>query len=257
MTADRFEKLLAVVTADDKKELGLAHNGKIEAMRSYQNKPGKETKTDLDAARAYYDETLDRLAARYFPEEVQAPEGERFKNKKAAFVWIMATHGNIVSVGKFYQDCGNGNPTTYPDKTVSRFSVLEYVLKLKSKNGPSAVPLGGDYTARREKADTEKAEADVRTATVKADEAERERDAKWMLREDHNDDMAAFAGLAEDIFRHRVYLDHQILLTAAGGNPARAAEFALALQSFVDRGFNDIANYKEIDIEFEMEEADE
>lgn len=256
MIKDRFEKLLAVVSPDDKKELVLAHNARIEAMRAYQSKPGKETKGDLDAVSSYYDETIERLSLRYFPEESKAPEGELFRNKKSAFDWILANHGPIVSVGKFYQDCGNGNPLTFSDKSVSKFSVLEYVLKLKSKNVPSSSS-DSDYSRRREKADTEKAEADARTALVKANESERELDSKWMLCEDHHDQMAAFAGLAEDIFRHRVYLDHQILLTAAGGNHTKAAEFAHALQGFVDRGFNDIANYKEIDIEFEIEESDE
>jgi hypothetical protein len=255
VTANHFQQLLAVAGEQDKAELGLAHNARIDALNKYQKNPGRETKNNLDAARDFYDETVERLWPVYFPDDAaKEPQGETFRNKKAAFDWIIANHGNLVSVGKFYQDCGNGNPLTFPDKTVSKFSVLEYVLKQKAKNGSSTPSPSTDLDARKQKADTEKAEDDARIARVKADEAERERDARWMLQEDHEDAMAAFAGLCEDIFRHRVYLDHQLLLTAGGGDSGRSAEFALALQSFADRAFNDVADYKEIDVEFEEDD---
>jgi hypothetical protein len=256
VTQDKFQKILALAGEQDKAELGLAHNARIDALNKYQKNPGRDTKNNLDAAREFYDETVERLWPVYFPDDAGTPEGETFRNKKAAFDWIVGNHGNIVSVGKFYQDCGNGNPTVYENKTVSKFSVLEYVLKQKAKNGGSGTGvINPDYAAMREKADAEKSVDDARIARVKADEAERERDAKWMLREDHGDEMAAFAGLAEDIFRHRVYLDHALLYRVA--RESGEAEFAHGLQGFVDRGFNDIANYKEIDIEFEAEEESE
>jgi hypothetical protein len=257
MTANRFDKLHELADEQHKAELDLANNGRTEAMNAYKKKPGRDTKGDLDAARDFYEETIDRFWGVYFPDDGPAQEGERFKNKKAALTWIVANHGNIVSQGKFFQDCGNGNPLVFPDKTVSKFSVLEYVLKLKSKNGSASVnPADADLAVRKEKAETLKAENDNRIAQVKADEAERERDAKWMLREDHEDAMAAFAGLCEDIFRHRVYLDHQALRSAAGGIPAKDAEFSYELQEFCNRAFNDVANYKEIDVEFEEEDGE-
>lgn len=258
MSVNRFEKLRELASDQDKAELGLAHNARIDALNKYQKSPGRDTKNNLDAARDFYDETISRLWPIYFPEEAtKESSADTFRNKKEALNWINNTHGDIVSQGKFYQDCGNGFPRVFDDKSVSKFSVLEYVLKLKAKNGGSAQnSVDAELSFRKEKADTEKAEADARTARVKADESERERDARWMLKEDHEDAMAAFAGLSQDIFRHRVYLDHQQLLTAAGGNPAKAAEFAHALQAFADRGFNDIADYKEIDIEFEAEDEE-
>ena len=85
MTTDQFPRLLEVASEQDKLELQLVHNGRVMAMRAYKDKPGKEGKANWDAAREAYEETVDRLVARYFPEEAPEPAGERFKSRKQAF----------------------------------------------------------------------------------------------------------------------------------------------------------------------------
>lgn len=258
--AERFDKLLEIADKNDQAELKSAHNGRVTTMKAYNDKPGRDTKADYDASREMYAETLDRIWQKYFPGDAPAADGEWFKNKKAALLWIVENHGDkLVSQGKFYQDVGNGACRLHSDgKKVSRFSVLEYVLKLKQKNGGSAGSSSDPSIAdRKEKAEMEKAEADARIAKAKADEAERERDEKWMLKEDSEDQAAALVGIIQDAFRHRVYLDHTLLLAACGGDSARDAEFAHALQSFCNRALNDVSNYKEIEVEFEADEEDD
>ncbi len=57
----------------------------------------------------------------------QACPPDRFKNRAEAFAWLQA-RGQI-SLGKFYQDCEAGMISVGPDKTVSKFQVMQYAEK--------------------------------------------------------------------------------------------------------------------------------
>lgn len=252
---ERFQKLLDLAADADKAELILANNGRVTTMKAYKDKPGKSTKDDYDAARAMLDETVERLWSRYFPGETTGPAaapGEWFATETEAYHYIISL-GHEVSRGKFNQDKKAGKLTT-DGKKISKFSVLQYALSLRQNRQAAVGANSADLQARKEVADTEKAEHDARISRVKAEEAERERDEKWMLREDAEDQAAVLVGLIKDAFRHRVYLDHADLLHTAGGDQGHLAEFAHDLQLFCDRAFNDVAAYKEIDVEFEEED---
>lgn len=183
---------------------------------------------------------------------------DRFKDRKEALVWLQS-HGKI-SQGKFYQDCKQGfadiggrryNLNVAPDKTISKFQVSEYGIAYFGGVSP-VIPV--DYTDKKSKADLDTAEANARMAMMKADEMERALSNKWMLCDHHEYTMAAYSGLIEDAFSHRIHLDHIELQIAARGT---ASEFAYALQRFRDRILNDVAAVKEIDLEFEETTTDE
>jgi len=53
---------------------------------------------------------------------------ERFRNRKEALTWLQ-NRGQI-SQGKFYTDCTAGLLTIYPDKSMSKFQVAEYAVKV-------------------------------------------------------------------------------------------------------------------------------
>lgn len=180
---------------------------------------------------------------------------EWFKTEREARLYLVGL-GYDISTGKFNTDKNNGLMIC-DGKRISKFSVLEYAQRQKKSSSAPSLAVREDYIARREKADTEKAEADARIANDKADESERQLDRKWMLRSEHEEQMAAFAGLLEDTFRHRVYLDHSLLLLAAGGQSSKASEFANELQLFCRRSFGDISSYKELTVEFDTLEADD
>jgi len=248
---DRFHKLLETVSEPDKTELTLAYNGRIQAMKAYQDKPGKATKDDYDAARALFEETVDRLYARYFPQETQAPDGDRFKNRIQALNWLQA-QGYKVSQGKFYGDCKDGFPAIHKDGTLSRFQVMQYGQQLDIEKRSNPVD-----SLERERDEARKVKADADKAEMQADEMRRELDKKWILREDAEAHEAALMGILKDTFRHRVYLDHAHLVLTAGGDPGRDSEFALALQGFVDAAFNEVADGKRFEVEFEEGEFED
>ena len=257
MSQELFDKLLDAVSDSDKAELKLAHNGRVTAMKGYNDRPGKDTKADYDAARALYQETLERLAQKYLPEEASTPAdgGEWFRNETEAYNYLLSL-GYEVSRGKFNQDKKTGQ-LTVDGKRVSKFSVLQYGLRLKqARRAQSGINMA-DLAAQREADEARKIRADADKAEMQAEEMRREMNAKWILREEAEDHEAAIMGVIKDTFRHRVYLDHHILLSAAGGDPARSSEFAHALQAFVDRAFNAFTEFKSLEIEFEGNEDDD
>jgi len=237
---ERYQKLLETVSEPDKAELTLADNGRTQAMKAYQDKPGKASKDDYDAARTMLEETVDRLYARYFPQEAPTPENDRFKNRIQALNWLQA-QGYKVSQGKFYGDCKDGFPTIHKDGTLSRFQVMQYGQQLDIEKRSNPVD-----SLERERDEARKVKAEMQ-----ADEMRRELDKKWILREDADSHEAALMGILKETFRHRVYLDHSHLILTAGGDPNRDSEFALALQGFVDAAFNDVADGKRFEVEFE------
>lgn len=49
---------------------------------------------------------------------------ERFRNRREALDWLQVRVQ--ISQGKFYQDCAAGLLTIHPDKSISKFQVVEY-----------------------------------------------------------------------------------------------------------------------------------
>ncbi len=247
--SDRFTKLLEVVSENDKKELALGHNSKINAMRICNERFSKSAKDDYDAARAMLDETIERFWLKYFPEDQPAPEGERFKNRKQAFGWLQA-QGYKVSNGKFYGDCDSGFPQIHKDGTVSRYQVLQYGQQLDVERRSSPATPGNidrdEYEARKIKADAEKAE-------MQAESMRREMDADWLHKTTAYAQMAALIGTLADSLRHQFNIGSTQLAHLAGGDPQRAPEIYEGLEEILARSFNEINQQNRIDTMFAKE----
>lgn len=185
---------------------------------------------------------------------------QTYKNRAEAYRLFVAAQKLPVGQTKFYNDSERLGMIN-PDKSIDLSSLLSYVkceLQVDPATGNSlSQKVATEYSDRKLKAEVDKAEADARTARMRADEAERSVDSKWMLREESEDNEAALAGFIKDAFRHRVHLDHVELIQACEGNQVKASQFIHSLQAFCDRAFNDVARYKEIDLEFENEENDD
>lgn len=247
MTADRFEKLLGVASEADKKELALAHNGRITAMKAYNDRPGKETKADYDAARAMYDETLERLAARYFPDEAPAPEGERFKTRIQALNWLQK-QGYKVSQGKFYQDCKSGFPSIHKDGSISRYQVMQYGQQLDVEKRSTGNP--ADLSAKKEELEIEKLRLEVEKRRIE----NRKEDANWLQKEDAWAQMAALVGTLRDALRHHLYVGQAHLIHLAGGDPTRGPEVYEGAEEILARAFNEVVQAGRIEGIFDVEE---
>lgn len=247
MTTDLFAQLLEAATDQDKLELRLVHNGRVEAMRSYQQTPGKEAKANWDAARAAYDETLARFTARYLPEQAPAPEGERFTNRKQALNWLQA-QGYKVSQGKFYQDCIAGFPTIQRDKTISRFQVMQYGQQLDLETrGASPLFTGLDADEAR------KAKADADIKEMQADKMRREQDTDWLHADTAWAAVAGLLGVLKDSLRHHFHAGQSELIHLAGGDQARGPELYEGCEEIMARAFNEVAGMEKIEGVFAKE----
>ena len=240
MTTDPFARLVEAATAQDKLELQLVHNGRVEAMRSYQKSAGKETKANWDAARLAYDEAIERFTARYFPELVPAPEGERFTNRKQALNWLHA-QGYKVSQGKFYQDCTAGFPAPHRDGSVSRYQVMQYgqQLDLATRALPQAMGQEEDESRRA------KAEADIKE--MQANKMRREEDAQWLHTDAAWAAVAAILGVLKDSLRHHFHSGQGNLVHLVGGDQGRSGELCEGCEAIVAAAFNEVAGMDRIE----------
>ena len=253
MSQDRFDKLLAIVTGTDKGELTSAHNGRLTAMKAYNDRPGKETKANYDAARDFYSETVDRLFRQHFPEDAPAPEGERFKNRVQALNWLQS-QGYKVSQGKFYNDCKAGFPNIHNDGTISRYQVMQYGQQLDIEKR-SAAPDIHD----RDRDESRKVKADADKAEMQAEEMRREMDQKWLYRDAAWSALAAIVGTLRDSLRHSANVAAPALVHLSAGDQQRAPEVYEGIEEMIfARAFNEVLAAGRIDGVFELkQETDE
>jgi len=64
-------KKLQAAMADNKEdsaEFAVVYNARTTALRAYNERPGKATADDLKSARELYQQTIDRLQQKYFPD---------------------------------------------------------------------------------------------------------------------------------------------------------------------------------------------
>lgn len=245
MSQDLFEKLLTAASESDKVDLKLASNGRINAMKAYNDRPGKDTKADYDAARTLLQETVDRLTVRYFPDEALAQETERFKNRKQAFDWLKA-QGYKISQGKFYGDCDSGFPAIHKDGSLSRFQVLQYGQQLDVDRKTT----DNNLSSRRESLEVEKLSLEVERRQIE----NRKEDDRWLKKEDAYAQLAALVGTLHDSLRHHFTIGQGQIIHLAGGDPARGPEVFEGCEEILAHAFNEVVEASRIEGIFEFEE---
>jgi len=227
--------LQAAATEADQAELRMVQNGREAAMKAYNTAANKKNKEAWDAAREAYEETVDRLVARYFPEEAPEPVGERFKSRKQALDWLR-TQGYKVCQGKFYQDIRKNNfPALHRDGSVSRFQVMQYGQRLDpAQQAPVADP---DQGARKEWLEIRKLELEIE----KRETENRREDERWLLKDDAWAAIAALIGTLLDSLRHHFYSSQGRLIHLAAGDVARSAELYEGCEGVIHKAFNEVA----------------
>jgi len=243
----RVQKLIEVVNKHDKVELSTLHNAVIQCMQNYRDASTAANKRDWDAAKQGLQECLDRLWPVYFPEEAAA-DPEIFDKQKTAREYLIGK-GYKVSAGKFSNDWNNGKVRIQRDGSCRRADLLEYAETLSIDR--ERVASSEERSRRKEEAEIELLEEKLRTARM----SNRKEDAKWILKEDSDIQAAALVGLLQDTLSHRAHLDQNKLLHACGGDPARSAEFAQALEDVIAAAFNEIADGRRFEVEIEEDEA--
>lgn len=244
--SDRLQKLLETVSDQDKIELNLAQHGRNQTMIAYRDRPGKDTRADMEAAREQLQDTIDRLWRVYFPEDAPAPEGERFKNRKQALNWLQS-QGYKISQGKFYQDCEAGFPAIHKDGSVSRYQAMQYGQQLDVER--RSAPDDGYADRDRDEARKIKAEADIKE--MQAETARRELDRDWIHRDEAWAQLAALVGTLRDSIRHHVHVAQAHIIHLAGGDPTRGPEVYEGVEEILARAFNEVLSSGRIEAVFE------
>lgn len=168
---------------------------------------------------------------------------DRFKNRKEALDWLQS-RGQI-SQGKFYQDCDGGMITIGPDKTVSKYQVMEYAEKVfgyTRQTGPTM-----DMALRKERLEIEKLEMEVEKRKLE----NRKDDEKWLLKEDAWAQLAALIGTLRDSLRHQFHVGQSHLVHLAGGDHQRGPELYEGCEELLARAFNEVCNAGHIEAVFE------
>lgn len=210
------------------------------------------SKASIEAAQAAEQALRDcRTAAAPAGTPESAP-GEWFKNETEAYNYLLSL-GYDISRGKFNQDKNSGQ-LTVDGKKVSKFSVLQYGLRLKQAQKATASIYSGDLQARRELADTEKAEHDARIARMKADEAERELQRRWLYRDEAVADLAAIIASLQQALDHAVIAGAEAIIRCAGGDVTRTFDVSEAVNELViGRAFNEVAAAGSLRVKFKGE----
>lgn len=168
---------------------------------------------------------------------------DRFKNRKEALTWLQS-RGQI-SQGKFYEDCAAGLISIAPDKSVSKYQVMEYAERafgFTRQNAPSM-----DQAAKKERLEIEKLEMDV--AKRRLDN--RKEDDKWLQKEEAWAQMAALLGTIRDALRHQFHVGQSHIIQLAGGDQTRGPEVYEGCEELLARAFNEVVGSGHIETVFE------
>lgn len=172
---------------------------------------------------------------------------DRFKNRKEALAWLQE-RGQI-SQGKFYGDCEKGLLTIWPDKTISKYQVMEYAEQAFGQ--VRQTPAAFDFTAKKERLELEKLELDIEKRKLE----NRKEDDKWLHKDEAWAQMAAIVGTLRDALRHQCHVGQAHVIHLAGGDPARGPEVYEGLEEIIARAFNEVISAGKIEGVFEQKEG--
>ena len=252
-------KKLQAATAgskEDSAELAVVYNARTTALRAYNERPGKATSEDLKSARELYQQTIDRLQQKYFPEksgDVGDGIQQMYKNRAAAYRFIQE-QGIPIAERTFYGHCDKYG-LRQPDKTLRLSDLIAYINKVHK-----TVPSGPDLTiqdraAKREDAETRKAVAEADRSEIKRDDERRELDKKWIKREEADLEVCTWTALLRDSIAHRLNQNIPTLIHGVGGYLNRVADAQAIIDQAITDACNDISNSDEVEVD--IEEIDE
>ena len=258
-TKENIDRLMAVVTAEERVDLLLAWNGNTTAMQEYKNTPGSRSRSDMASAREYLQQVTDLLADRYFPKEVAVDPAARelFKNKNKALEWLKS-EGYKISQGKFSQDCQAGEVMVYPDGRVSRASVHEYAGRLNGRGGQAAGESVAMALVTEQKM---RDEARITRATAERREKENEEylkalDKKWILRDDALREIACLIGGIQNAFFLTVHKRTSEIILKSGGKQERFADVCEYLEEHLVKEAFNTASIVGCDLIFQVDEGE-
>jgi hypothetical protein len=160
---------------------------------------------------------------------------QSYKNRTEAFRKLISPLGYPVGQAQFYRDFSEGfdgrdgqrySIALQADKSVQLCDLIDYAVR-KFTNGPAMMVESRDQELEKRLAELNlrKQEAETKTAENKA----KKEDDKYMEVVEHDQQLAAFAGLLDEGLSQLANLKLAELIYRCGGDSTKAADFAQAL----------------------------
>lgn len=178
---------------------------------------------------------------------------ERFKNRSAAWRWVeeqLKGKGAALSQRKFYDDGTAGKYLVYPDKSVSRASVAEYLLQVLGDAPVVDLDLV-DRKQEKDRLELRKLELEVDRLAIKS----RSEDREWMRTDDHWAQLMAGYNLLRGALEHFARVSATEIVLEAGGDYHQGPLVAdKVIEMVINKAFNELAGMRIDSGEFGSEE---
>lgn len=171
---------------------------------------------------------------------MSAPQS--FKSRKDAHAYLRE-RGYEIPYRTFADACAAGKCRVESNgKTILLSSLIGYIDQHLTRSGKSSSALADEKA---------QLEVDDLRGKVRARElSNRKEDSAWMLRADHEEQVAAILGAAQEMVRQRFDMEGGKILFAMGGDAGRLPELVSRLEETIDEAFNDLAGTHEFDVVF-------
>lgn len=160
--------------------------------------------------------------------------------------------GITISERKFRNDAKMGAYIVYPDKTVSRASVAEYMVRVMSAAPTPDLALI-DHKQERERLELRKLELEVERLEFRT----RSEDNEWIRTEDHWAQLLAGYNMLRGNLEHFTRIAAAEIILEAGGNYHQGPLVAdIILERVINRAYSELSGMRIDAGEFEQTEED-
>jgi len=167
---------------------------------------------------------------------------QQFKSRKDAHGYLVG-RGYDIPYRTFADACAARKCVVENNgKTILLSSLIHYIDNNLQRGGRSVEA----YADEKVRLEVE----DLRERVRKRQLENRKEDEAWMLRADHEEQVAAILGASQEMVRQRFDMECGRILHALGGDAARQPELVSLLEETIDAAFNDLAGTHEFDIVF-------
>lgn len=244
-----FAQALEKADKDGKVRLITFHNAVVTCTKEYQVNPTAVKLSDLRAA----EDALNQEIGKQRGDGRKDGIGTKFKNRSVAWRWAedqLKGKGAALSQRKFYDDGTVGKYLVYPDKSVSRSSVAEYLLQVLGDAPVVDLDLV-DRKQEKDRLELRKLELEVDRLAIKA----RSEDREWMRTDDHWAQLMAGYNLMRGALEHFARVSATEIVLEAGGDYHQGPMIAdKVVELVINKAFNELAGMRIDSGEFEAEE---
>jgi hypothetical protein len=232
--SDKINQLLEMAGTEDAGELTILRNAVAGNLKAYEGEPTAAHKKNLDAAREALTESVERMWAKYVPED------SRFKNLMEV-VGYLKGKGYKIGKSKIYKDRRDNQIRVQPDGSVLQRDADAYSKTLQLLGDPlrgleAAQQKIKELEAKRLQGQIDSLEYDL---AIKRD--------RYVLREDAEMERAENAAAIFIGISNGIIGSARVLIETADGDPKRLQEFVEAVKLELNRAANSLAKLETIE----------